>query len=273
MDAAEVAREALREDLGTRGDVTSRVVLPEDRPAHGVIASREDGVLAGCEVAGEVARLCGVAVDWELTDGARLAPGTVACRVSGGARDLLAAERSMLNLLCHLSGIATAASRYAEACAPAILLDTRKTTPGLRDLEKAAVVAGGGHNHRRGLDDRVLVKDNHIAMLPPGGLADVVARARAELPGAPVEIEADDLEGVRAALDAGADWILLDNMSPEEMRAAVALVAGRARLEASGRMDLERARAAGATGVDAVSVGWITHSAPTLDLGLDFRTP
>jgi nicotinate-nucleotide pyrophosphorylase (carboxylating) len=188
--------------------------------------------------------------------------------VEGAARALLAAERTLLNVLCHLSGIATLTASYVEAAHPAAVLDTRKTTPGWRALEKAAVRAGGGTNHRMGLYDRVLVKDNHLA-LAGAGLAEAVARARRDLPGLLVEVEADDLDGVQAGLAAGADWILLDNMDADAMRAAVALVAGRARLEASGRMTLERAREAAACGVDAVSVGALTHSAPALDLGLD----
>ena len=185
---------------------------------------------------------------------------------------MLAAERTLLNVLCRLSGIATLTARYAAACAPVPVLDTRKTTPGWRALEKAAVRAGGGVNHRMGLDDRVLVKDNHLA-LAGTGLAAAVARARAEAPGLLVEVEADDLTGVEAGLAAGADWILLDNMDEAAMRAAVVLAAGRARLEASGGMDLARAAAAARCGVDAVSVGAITHSAPALDLGLDMDAP
>ena len=225
-------------------------------------------MLAGRAAGEEVLRQTGVAGDWRLRDRARLEPGAVVCEISGPARAVLTAERTLLNLLCHLSGVATLTAAYVAAAAPAAVLDTRKTTPGMRALEKAAVVAGGGVNHRMGLHDRVLVKDNHLA-LAGAGLADAVARARRELPDVLVEVEADDLDGVRHALDAGADWILLDNMTPGELRAAVALVDGRAKLEASGGMTLDGARAAGATGVDAVSVGALTHSAPALDLGLD----
>ena len=217
-------------------------------------------MLAGREAAEEVLRQTGVSGDWRLDDGARLEAGSVVCEISGPARAVLTAERTLLNLLCHLSGVATLTAAYAEAAAPATVLDTRKTTPGMRALEKAAVVAGGGVNHRMGLYDRVLVKDNHLA-LAGAGLADAVARARRELPDVLVEVEADDLDGVRHALDAGADWILLDNMTPDELREAVAAVGGRAKLEASGGMTLDGARAAGATGVDAVSVGALTHSA------------
>jgi nicotinate-nucleotide pyrophosphorylase (carboxylating) len=260
---------ALAEDLGERGDITSALLVPGDARATARVVARRHGVLAGRAAGEEVLRQTGVEGDWRAGDGARLAPGDVVADVSGPARAVLTAERTLLNLLCHLSGVATLTAAYVEACGPGVaVLDTRKTTPGLRALEKAAVVAGGGVNHRMGLYDRVLVKDNHLA-LAGAGLAEAVARARRELPGVLVEVEADDLAGVRRALEAGADWILLDNMSPGQMRDAVAVTAGRARLEASGGMTLEGARAAAACGVDAVSVGALTHYAPALDLGLD----
>ena len=268
MTTAEVVAAALAEDLGERGDITSELLVPADAVASARVVARKPGVLAGRAAGEEVLRQTGVAGDWRLRDGARLEPGALVCEISGPARAVLTAERTLLNLLCHLSGVATLTAAYVAAAAPAAVLDTRKTTPGMRALEKAAVVAGGGVNHRMGLHDRVLVKDNHLA-LAGAGLADAVARARRELPDVLVEVEADDLDGVRHALDAGADWILLDNMTPGELRAAVALVDGRAKLEASGGMTLDGARAAGATGVDAVSVGALTHSAPALDLGLD----
>jgi nicotinate-nucleotide pyrophosphorylase (carboxylating) len=265
---AELVAAALAEDLGERGDITSALLIPAGARLAARVVSRADGVLAGRAAAEEVLRQTGVAGRWLRDDGARLAPGVAAAEIEGPARAVLAAERTLLNLLCHLSGVATLTAAYVAAAAPAAVLDTRKTTPGMRALEKAAVVAGGGENHRMGLFDRVLVKDNHLA-LAGAGLADAVVRARRDLPGVLVEVEADDLDGVRAALEAGADWILLDNMGPERLREAVALVGGRARTEASGGMTLEGARAAGATGVDAVSVGALTHSAPALDLGLD----
>jgi nicotinate-nucleotide pyrophosphorylase (carboxylating) len=268
VTVAEVVAAALAEDLGGRGDITSELLVPADAVATARVVARRPGVLAGRAAAEEVLRQTGVAGDWRLDDGARLEPGSVVVEIHGPARAVLTAERTLLNLLCHLSGVATLTAEYADAAAPAAVLDTRKTTPGMRSLEKAAVAAGGGVNHRMGLFDRVLVKDNHLA-LAGAGLVDAVARARDELPGVLVEVEADDLDGVRHALEAGADWILLDNMTPDELREAVALVAGRAKLEASGGMTLEGARAAGATGVDAVSVGALTHSAPALDLGLD----
>lgn len=270
MTPERVVELALAEDLGGRGDVTSELLVPETSRATARVVSRQSGVLAGRSAGEEVLRQTGVAGRWLHDDGDRLQPGTVVAEIEGPARAVLTAERTLLNLLCHLSGVATLTAAYVEACGRVTVLDTRKTTPGLRSLEKAAVVAGGGRNHRMGLFDRVLVKDNHLA-LAGAGLADAVARARRDLPGLLVEVEADDLDGVRRALDAGADWILLDNMAPDQMRDAVGIVAGRARLEASGGMTLEGARAAAATGIDAVSVGALTHSAPALDLGLDIE--
>lgn len=271
-EQARVVAHALAEDLGERGDITSELTIPADLAATAQVVSRASGVLAGRDAGEEVLRQTGLRGEWHHSDGNRLAPGTVVADISGPARAVLTAERTLLNLLCHLSGIASLTAVYAEAVAPARVLDTRKTTPGLRLLEKAAVAAGGGDNHRSGLFDRVLVKDNHLA-LAGAGLGDAVARARRDLPGVLVEVEADDLDGVRLALDAGADWILLDNMSPERLREAVAVVDGRALLEASGGMTLDGARTAAACGVDAVSVGALTHSAPALDLGLDIAVP
>jgi nicotinate-nucleotide pyrophosphorylase (carboxylating) len=269
VSAERIVALALAEDLGEEGDITSALLVPKDARASARVIARRPGVLAGRAAAEEVLRQTGVAGDWPLADGDRVFPGTVVAEVTGAARALLTAERTLLNLLCHLSGVATLTAAYVEACGPAVaVLDTRKTTPGLRALEKAAVVAGGGVNHRMGLYDRVLVKDNHLA-LAGAGLLEATARARREMPGVLVEVEADDLPGVRLALEAGADWILLDNMSPDDMRAAVAVTAGRAKLEASGGMTLEGARTAAGCGVDAVSVGALTHSAPALDLGLD----
>jgi nicotinate-nucleotide pyrophosphorylase (carboxylating) len=268
VTAEELVALALAEDLGARGDVTSELLVPAGARAAARVVSRADGVFAGRTAGQEVLRQSGLIGRWLVDDGDRLSPGTAVVEIEGLARALLAAERTLLNLLCHLSGVATLTAAYAEAAAPAAVFDTRKTMPGMRALEKAAVRAGGGRNHRMGLFDRVLVKDNHLA-LAGAGLAEAVARAREALPGAPVEVEADDLDGVRRALDAGADWILLDNMDGPATREAVALVAGRAKLEASGGMSLEGARRAAACGVDAVSVGALTHSAPALDLGLD----
>lgn len=269
MTPAEVVARALAEDLGEQGDITSALLIPAGRRTTARVVSRKTGVLAGRPAAEEVLRQTGVSGDWRAADGDRLEPDGVVVEIEGPARAVLTAERTLLNLLCHLSGIATLTAAYVDVCGDGVqVLDTRKTTPGLRALEKAAVLAGGGTNHRMGLYDRVLVKDNHLA-LAGAGLVEAVARARREMPDVLVEVEADDLDGVRLALEAGADWILLDNMTPDQMHEAVAVAGGRARLEASGGMTLDGARAAALTGVDAVSVGALTHSAPALDLGLD----
>ena len=267
---AAVVRAALAEDLGDRGDVTSTALIPHDLVAHGRLVSRLAGVFAGRAVGDEVIRQCGLEVLWWADDGDTLAPGGVIAELSGAARAMLACERTLLNLVSHLSGVATLTRAYVEVCGPCAVLDTRKTTAGLRALEKAAVIAGGGSNHRFGLFDRVLVKDNHLA-LAGAGLVEAVQRVRTRWPELLVEVEAEDLAGVRLGLEAGADWILLDNMRPDQMRAAVAEINGRARTEGSGRMNLERAAAAAACGVDAISVGALTHSAPTLDIGLDLE--
>ncbi len=225
-------------------------------------------MLAGQRAAAEVARQMGIRATATKPDGSHLAPGDTVLRIEGDARRVLACERTLLNLMCRLSGIATMTAAFVRVCSPVPVLDTRKTTPGLRGLEKEAVRAGGGTNHRHGLDDRALIKDNHLAL---GGvpLLDAVANARALLPDAPVEVEADDLAGLERAIAANADWVLLDNMDAGTLRRAVALAAGRVCLEASGGMSLDRARQAALTGVDAISVGALTHSAPALDLGLD----
>lgn len=268
MDVATLVAAALAEDLGERGDVTSLVTIPEHARARGRVLARKPGVFAGRAFGEEVLQQMGVEGTWQAADGALISPGASVLGVEGPARAVLAAERTLLNGLSRLSGIATMTAAYVQAARPAAVLDTRKTTPGWRALEKAAVAAGGGTNHRMGLHDMVLVKDNHLVI---GGidLAAAVARAREELPGVPVEVEADDLAGVRLALDVGADRILLDNMDEATLREAVALCRGRAITEASGGMDLEGVARAAACGVDCVSVGALTHSAPTLDLGLD----
>lgn len=271
LSVGELVAAALAEDLGALGDVTSTLIVPEDRTGRGELVARDAGVLAGRVAAEEVlARFPSLDHDWQKDDGDALAPGETIAVISGPARDLLTAERTVLNFLTRLSGIASGARRYADACGEVAVLDTRKTTPGWRSLEKAAVAAGGGTNHRMGLDDRVLIKDNHLA-LAGEHLATAIARARDELPGLLVEVEADDIATAVAAAEAGADWILLDNMDDDTLRDAVAAVDGRAQLEASGGMNLERAASAATTGVDAVSVGALTHSAPALDIGLDIR--
>jgi nicotinate-nucleotide pyrophosphorylase (carboxylating) len=265
---AELVRAALAEDLGDRGDVTSNALIPATLRTTGRLVSRAYGVFAGRAAADEVARQCGVEVTWFADDGTALEPRTVIAELAGPARAMLICERTLLNFIGHLSGIASATREFVGVCGDCAVLDTRKTTPGLRALEKAAVAAGGGTNHRFGLYDRVLVKDNHLA-LAGEGLVDAVRNVRAQWPDLVVEVEADDIRGVRLALDAGADWILLDNMDAAQMAAAVAEIAGRAQTEASGRMDLEGAAQAAAAGVDAISVGALTHSAAVLDIGLD----
>ena len=272
LSVAELVAAALAEDLGARGDVTSELLLPEDLTASAALRSRTEGVFAGADPAQEAADQLGVTATWHLEDGALLEAGSVVAEFSGPARAVLAAERTILNFVCHLSGIATLSAAFVAAAHPAAILDTRKTTPGWRSLEKAAVASGGAVNHRIGLYDRVLVKDNHLA-LAGAELNDAVRRARERYPDLLVEIEADDLAGVQAGIDVGADWILLDNMSLEDLRESVRLVGGRAKLEASGNMSLDRVPDVAATGVDAISVGALTHSAPSLDLGFDIDGP
>ena len=273
-DTWRAVRGALAEDLRYGPDVTSAATTaPGARAVAGVVA-REPGVLAGIPVALAVLDAAGIpaeAAEPRRADGERIGRGADVLRIRGPLRELLGAERTLLNFLTHLSGIATATRAWADALAGTgcAVRDTRKTTPGLRQLEKYAVRCGGGVNHRMGLGDAALIKDNHVAAA--GGVAAAIAAVRAAAPGLPLEVECDTLAQVREALDAGATLILLDNMGLAELRAAAAL-AGRypaARLEASGGLRLEEARAVAATGVDFVSVGALTHSSPALDLGLD----
>jgi nicotinate-nucleotide pyrophosphorylase (carboxylating) len=270
---------ALAEDLalGTEApaaglDATSVATVPAAQRAVGRVVSRADGVLAGGPVVAVVLHRAArepVEVRVLVEDGDRVAPGTAVLEVTGRTRDLLLAERTALNLVGHLSGIATLTRRWVDAVAGtgAAVRDTRKTTPTLRALEKYAVRCGGGVNHRMSLADAALVKDNHV--VAAGGVAEAFALVRARFPTLPVEIEVDDLAGARDAVDAGADLVLLDNFSLEELREAVAVVGGRARLEASGGLSLDVAAAVAATGVDYLAVGALTHSAPVLDLGFD----
>ena len=268
----ELVRTALVEDLGP-GDVTSEATVPAEATASARIVQKEPGVVFGLEIAAEVFSQLGAPGLERLADEGiwrEYTPVNVAS-ISGPARALLAGERTALNFLGHLSGIATLAAQFAEAVdgAGAVILDTRKTTPGLRRLEKAAVAAGGARNHRLGLYDAVLIKENHIAIA--GGLADAVAAARAAQPSLEIEVECRDLDEVRAALAAGADRLLLDNMDPEALRAAVAerdRSGDGARLEASGGVTLLNVAEIAATGVDYISVGALTHSAPALDLSM-----
>ncbi|MBE7500337.1 MAG: carboxylating nicotinate-nucleotide diphosphorylase [Verrucomicrobiales bacterium] len=276
-EVQDAVQRALAEDLGP-GDVTTLAVVPAATRARARLVARESVVVAGLAFA--VAAFRGlssrVRIEPEVEDGARVGPGDTLLRVSGPARALLTAERTALNFLQRLSGVATLTARYVAAVAGtrAQILDTRKTTPGWRRFEKYAVACGGGRNHRLGLHDLVLLKDNHLAALAaqrPNPVAAAVRRARRACRGLPIEVEADTLTQVRQAVAAGADLILLDNMSPARLREAVALVRGRAGTEASGGVNLETVRAIAATGVDFISVGALTHSAPAVDLALDFE--
>jgi len=255
----------LAEDIGA-GDATTNAVIAENAACEARILLKEPGVVYGLEVAGAVFAELGASLEPLITDGELVEPGPIA-RISGPARALLTGERLALNLVGRLSGVATLTRRYVDAVegTGATILDTRKTTPGLRELEKQAVRAGGGTNHRFRLDDGVLIKDNHLRLA--GTMGEIVARARHT--GLPVEVECDTLAQVREALAAGPDRILLDNMSLEELREAVSLTAGRAELEASGGVNLDTVRAIAETGVDFISVGALTHSARALDVSLE----
>jgi nicotinate-nucleotide pyrophosphorylase (carboxylating) len=271
-DTRDLVARALLEDLGS-GDVTAEAVVPDDALGRATITQKARGVVFGLDVAGEVFRQTGageleaLAREGEWRDGV---PAAVA-RAEGPAGELLAAERTALNFLCHLSGVATLTARFVKEIegTGARVLDTRKTTPGLRALEKAAVAAGGGTNHRMGLYDAILIKENHAALA--GGVGEAVRRAREAQPGLPVEVECRNLDDVRQGADAGANRLLLDNMSPAELREAVAAAGaanGGPELEASGGITLENVAEVAATGVDFVSVGLLTHSAPALDLSM-----
>ena len=269
-----LVRAALVEDLGRAGDLTTDAIVPAGLAARAALVARETGVVAGLDVAKLAFELIDpdIAVRVELEDGAMTAPGDVIARVSGPARGILTAERTALNFLGHLSGIASATASIVAAVlgTKAKIVCTRKTTPGLRAVEKYAVRAGGGANHRLGLDDAVLIKDNHIAIA--GGIAQALRRARAAAGHlVKIEVEIDNLDQLKEALGEAADAVLLDNMSLETLAEAVAIVAGRAMTEASGRVTPQSAPAIAATGVDLISVGWLTHSAPVLDIGLDFE--
>lgn len=267
-----LVRAALLEDLGRAGDLTTDAIIGADQTATVQLVSREPGVIAG----GDCARLAWellddrVRVEDLLPDGSRVQPGTVIATITGPARALLSGERVALNFLGHLSGVATGTATIADAIAHthARVADTRKTIPGLRALQKHAVVAGGGSNHRFGLDDAVLIKDNHIAVA--GGITPAVRAARAHVGHlVKIEVEVDSLEQLRELLDIGADAVLLDNMGADLLREAVHLIAGRMITEASGRITPTTAVPLAEAGVDLISVGWLTHSARVLDIGLD----
>ncbi len=272
-----LVRAALQEDVGT-GDVTTLATVPEKALATACMVAREDLVVAGIELAERtfLELSPGVELNRMVEDGGRAHRGDVLLRVHGPARALLTGERTALNFVQRLSGIATTTARYREALSgtKVEILDTRKTTPGWRVLEKHAVACGGGRNHRTGLYDLILIKDNHLTALAhekPNAIAAAVRRARTSYPHLEVEVEADTLDQVRQAVEAGADIVLLDNMSPAQLQEAVLLVNGRAKTEASGGVNLTNLKAIAETGVDYVSVGALTHSAKSADIALDFE--
>ncbi len=269
-----LVRNALLEDLGRAGDLTTDAIVPAGLQARAVLRAREKGVIAGLDLAKLAFELIDreINVRVDMADGAMAAPGDVIAAVSGPARGILTGERTALNFLCRLSGIASATASLVAAVqgTKAKIVCTRKTTPGLRAIEKYAVRAGGGGNHRFGLDDAILIKDNHIAIA--GSVAQALRRARAAAGHlVKIEVEADSLDQLEQALAGGADAVLLDNMSLDMLAKAVAMASGRAITEASGRVTADSAPAIAATGVDLISAGWLTHSAPSLDIGLDFE--
>jgi nicotinate-nucleotide pyrophosphorylase (carboxylating) len=265
-------RAALLEDIGHGADLTTDAIVPPDRMARAQIAARRSGVIAGLDVAALTFQLLDEPIAFKVhhDDGERVQPGDVVAEISGRARALLTGERTALNFLCRLSGIATATRNLVDLVAGTNthIVDTRKTTPGLRALEKYAVRCGGGSNHRFGLDDAVLIKDNHLALA--GSIRDAVARVRARSGHmVKIEVEVDTLDQLREALLEPIDAVLLDNMSPATLAEAVHIVDGSVLTEASGSIRPETIAAVAASGVDLISVGWLTHSAPALDLGLD----
>jgi nicotinate-nucleotide pyrophosphorylase (carboxylating) len=266
----EAVARALAEDLEPLGDVTTSLISP-DRDVTAVFAARAEGVVAGRLCVEETFRQVDPAVEleWLVDDGGSLEPGTEIARARGSLSSVLIAERTALNFLCHLSGVASLTRRFVRAAhGGAQVWDTRKTTPGLRALEKAAVRAGGGRNHRGNLSEWVLLKDNHLTGI---GITEAVGRARERWPGRTVQVEADTLEQVAEAIDAGADIVLLDNMTPQQVAAAVTQrgSASRPLLEVSGGISLQTIGEYSETGVDLISIGALTHSAPVLDIGLD----
>ena len=281
LSAAEIraaVRLALAEDIGG-GDATTLATVPANATAKAVMRAREPLVVAGAGFAETAFRELSPKIKIEKLsrDGQRIAAGKILLNISGPARAILTAERVALNFVQRLSGVATLTSQFVEAVhgTNAKILDTRKTTPGWRRFEKYAVTCGGGKNHRIGLSDMILIKDNHLAALQnekPNAIAAAVARAREKFPKLKIEVEADTLKQVEQALDAGADFILLDNMDLKQLRQAVKIVNGRAKTEASGGVNLKTVRAIAETGVDFISVGALTHSARAVDIGLDFES-
>jgi len=272
FDLADFIRRVLAEDMGSGGDVTSAATIAADARFTAEMNCRQPIVIAGLEIAAAFFRSLDreVQVETLVSDGDAVDAGTVLMRLGGNARAMLAAERSALNTLQHLSGIATMTRSYVDRIAGtgARLLDTRKTIPGLRVLEKYAARMGGAENHRMRLDDGLLIKDNHVAVA--GGVAKAVQAGKAANTRFPVQVEVDRIDQIQPALEAGADRLLLDNMPPPVLREAVALVAGRVPLEASGGVNLDTIRAIAETGVNYISVGRITQSAPAVDIGLDY---
>lgn len=265
-------RNALEEDLGRAGDITTDYVVPENTRAQARIAARATGVVSGLDAARAAFRMVDpdLLIGIEKRDGDLIEPGDAICHLDGKARSILTGERVALNFLGHMSGIASATKRMSDLIShtKAKVTCTRKTTPGLRAFEKHAVRSGGGANHRFGLDDGLLIKDNHIAVA--GGVTAAITAARSQAGHmVKIECEVDTLDQLREALDAGAEAILLDNMSPDILAEAVTINAGRATLEASGGITSDTIKAVAESGVDLISVGWLTHSAPSLDLGLD----
>ena len=272
FDMSEFVRRVLAEDLGSGGDVTSKATIDPFARFTAEMNCREPIVIAGLDIAIAFFRALDreVRIDRLVSDGDKVEAGTVLLRLDGNARAMLAAERSALNTLQHLSGIATMTRRYVDAIdgTGATLLDTRKTIPGLRLLEKYAARMGGAENHRMRMDDGLLIKDNHVGVA--GGVAEAVRAAKAFDSGLQIQVEVDRIEQIEPALEAGAERLLLDNMKPDKLREAVALVAGRVPLEASGGVNLDTIRSIAETGVDYISVGRITQSAPAVDIGLDY---
>jgi nicotinate-nucleotide pyrophosphorylase (carboxylating) len=269
-----IVRAALLEDLGRAGDLTTDAIVPADLVASASLNARQSGVVAGLDLATLAFRLIDerIELDRRRRDGDAVAAGDTIAVIQGPARAILTAERTALNFLCRLSGIASATASIVAAVAgqSTHIVCTRKTTPGLRTIEKYAVRAGGGSNHRFGLDDAVLIKDNHVAIA--GGVATAIERARAGVGHlVKIEVEVDTLTQLEEAMAVGVDAVLLDNMTIKQLRQAVHMVAGRALTEASGRVTPDTAPAIAATGVDLISIGWLTHSAPTLDIGLDLE--
>jgi nicotinate-nucleotide pyrophosphorylase (carboxylating) len=277
LQIEEIIDRALAEDLG-KGDVTSAALITGDRRGTGLIVAKKEGILAGINVAKQVFHRVDpeLKVDVLLEDGAQIKPGSKVANVSGSIASILKAERVALNFLQHLSGIASETNRYVEAVKglPVRIMDTRKTTPGLRVLEKHAVKVGGGENHRMSLGDGILIKDNHLAALRSQGLniKQIVARARQNSPQRlPVEVEVGTVPEALEAVEAGADTVMLDNMNLEDMRKAVKSIRGRALVEASGGIVLDNVRAVAETGVDFISIGALTHSARALDISLELE--